>query len=301
MTESILRVRGLTKTYPREREDASLYARLWNKAWGWTGRLDTWRKLNEGIPVLRGVDLEVFENETVAILGQSGAGKSTLLHLMGGLDRPDQGVISYRGRDLTTLRTREVAEWRNRRVGFVFQFYHLFPDLTAEENVLIPAMVAYGPLEYRRRKLELRERAKWLLDQVRLGDRGRHRPSQLSGGEQQRVAIARALVLEPELLLCDEPTGNLDRRTGEEVLELLLRLKSDHNQTYVIVTHDHSLADRVDRVVTMADGLVEGTTERKAPEAPAEVPAEVPAEAPAKMPAKLTGEGEEPTSEGEPA
>jgi lipoprotein-releasing system ATP-binding protein len=255
----ILRVRGLKKDYPIKKPNPGFFASLIGRAWGWTGQLDDWRRLNDGLTVLRGVDLDVHNDETLAIVGPSGAGKSTLLHLMGALDTPTDGSVIYRGRDLAAMDGYELDHYRNRKIGLVFQFYHLFPDLNALENVLVPAMVACSPAAWLASGGKYRARARELLERVRLVDRARHRPSQLSGGEQQRVAIARALLLEPELLLCDEPTGNLDRRTGEEVLDLLWELKAKHGQTYVIVTHDHRLADRADRKIEMIDGHVKET------------------------------------------
>ncbi len=254
----LVRVRNLRKDYPRQRVDAPLYARMLGKAWGWTGALDEWETLNEGLPVLKGIDLDVYPDEILAIIGRSGAGKSTLLHLIGALDHPTEGTVLYKDRDLQQLKNSELDHWRNSTVGFVFQFYHLFPDLNALENVLIPAKVAYSTAEYMAKSAKLDERATQLLEQVGLSDRRDHRPSQLSGGEQQRVAIARALMLEPELLLCDEPTGNLDRATGESILELLWKLKSETGQTYVMVTHDERLARRADRIARMQDGRLVG-------------------------------------------
>jgi lipoprotein-releasing system ATP-binding protein len=254
----LMRVRGLRKDYPRQRLKSPLYARLLGKLWGWTGALDEWKTLNDGIPVLKGIDLDVHADETLVIVGRSGAGKSTLLHLLGALDRPSAGSVLYDDTNLATLAPGKVDAWRNTTVGFVFQFYHLFPDLNALDNVLLPAAVAHSAPEYfYTKRTALRERARALLDQVGLSDRERHRPSQLSGGEQQRVAIARSLILEPKLLLCDEPTGNLDSETGEHILELLWKLKAEQGQTYVIVTHDERLADRASRVVRMASGLIE--------------------------------------------
>ncbi|MBX3471528.1 MAG: ABC transporter ATP-binding protein [Planctomycetes bacterium] len=258
MSEPIVRVRALSKNYPRQRVDASPWARLIGRVWGWTGALDDWRPLNEGLPVLKDVELDVRDGEILAIIGPSGAGKSTLLHLIGALDRPNHGTILYRGEDVTLMSPGRLAQWRNERVGFVFQFYHLFPDLTAEENVLVPAMVAYSVSAYAAKRADLRARAQHLLDRVGLGDRRHHHPNQLSGGEQQRVAIARALLLKPALLLCDEPTGNLDRKTGEQILDLLWELKESDQQTYIVVTHDDRLAARADRVVRMEDGRVVG-------------------------------------------
>lgn len=252
----LIRVRGLVKTYPKQRVDSSIFARLLNAVWGWTGALDTWAPLNEGVPVLRSIDLDVYPDETLVILGRSGAGKSTLLYLMGALDRPNEGTILYEDQDLGRISGRALDRWRNSTVGYVFQFYHLFPDLNALENVLLPAKVAYSVPAYLSRSDDLNARARLLLEQVGLGDRAHHRPSQLSGGEQQRVAIARALLLKPRLLLCDEPTGNLDRATGSAIMELLWKLKEEQGQTFVIVTHDERLAERADRVVNMLDGRI---------------------------------------------
>jgi lipoprotein-releasing system ATP-binding protein len=258
----ILVVRGLTKNYPIQKTDAPFWARWMGYGLGWTGRLDEWPRLNDGLPILKGIDLDVHQDETLAIVGPSGAGKSTLLHLMGALDEPTSGSIVYRGRDIS-CGGRATDDYRNKRIGLVFQFYHLFPDLTALENVLVPAMVASSVSAWHTgERAKHTERALELLRRVRLEHRLHHRPAQLSGGEQQRVAIARALLLEPELLLCDEPTGNLDRKTGEEVLELLWELKAKSGQTYVIVTHDRKLAERADRCVEMEDGKLKGIIAR---------------------------------------
>ncbi len=250
----LVRVRGLVKNYPRQRADAPFWARWLGRVWGWTGALDEWPVLHDGLPILKGVDLDVHEGEVLGVVGPSGAGKSTLLHLMGALDPPTSGTVLYGDQDVTGMSQARQARWRNEHVGYVFQFYHLFPDLDALENVLLPAMVAYSVPAYLGRRRDLHARARALLDEVGLGDRMHHRPSQLSGGEQQRVAIARALLQRPRLLLCDEPTGNLDRRTGEQILDLLLRLKAAEGQTYVVVTHDERLAKRCDRLVHMTDG-----------------------------------------------
>ena len=254
--ETLVRVRALEKNYPRQRVHAPLWARLVGRALNWTGWLDDWAKLNEGLPVLRGVNLDVHKGEVLAIVGPSGAGKSTLLHLIGALDRPNRGTILWKDEEVTRMPPLRLAAWRNHTVGFVFQFYHLFPDLTARENVLVPGMVAHSVLSWLGQRGALRARADELLERVGLGDRRHHYPSQLSGGEQQRVAIARALLLQPELLLCDEPTGNLDRKTGEEVLELLFALRRAEGQTFVVVTHDDRVAGMADRVVRMEDGQV---------------------------------------------
>jgi ABC-type lipoprotein export system ATPase subunit len=219
----------------------------------------TYRLGRVSVPVLRGVDLEVRPGETVAILGASGSGKSTLLHLMGGLDRPDRssspkGLIEFQGRDVTRFSAGELDRYRRKRVGFVFQFYHLLPELTLLENVMLGGMIGT-------REPGLRERATALIESVGLGDRLRHRPAELSGGERQRTAIARALVTEPDLLLADEPTGNLDEKTGEEVLEVLGRLRDGGQHSMVVVTHSDQTARRADRVVHLRDGRIVGGAE----------------------------------------
>jgi len=208
------------------------------------------------LPVLRGVDIEVREGEILAILGKSGCGKSTLLHVLGWLDRADAGAIRFEGQDRATLPARELARLRNRVMGFVFQFYHLLSELTALENVLLPSMIQHEPGAWRAHGAEARERAKALLAMVGLSARGHHRPSQLSGGERQRVAIARALQNQPRFLLCDEPTGNLDGRTAEDVRSLLWSLNERQGQTMVIVTHDARLAAQAHRIVHLVEGRV---------------------------------------------
>jgi lipoprotein-releasing system ATP-binding protein len=202
------------------------------------------------------VDIEVREGEILAILGKSGCGKSTLLHVLGWLDRADSGQIRFEGQDRAALPTRELARLRNRVMGFVFQFYHLLPELTALENVLLPSMIQHEPGAWRAHGDEARERAKALLAMVGLSARGHHRPSQLSGGERQRVAIARALQNQPRFLLCDEPTGNLDGRTAEDVRALLWSLNERQGQTMVIVTHDARLAGQAHRIVHLVEGRV---------------------------------------------
>jgi predicted ABC-type transport system involved in lysophospholipase L1 biosynthesis ATPase subunit len=204
--------------------------------------------------VLHDVSLEVGRGERVAVVGPSGAGKSTLLHLIGGLDKPTGGVVRFKGRDLYQMPASERTAVRARHMGFVFQSYHLLPELDVVENVLLPVMA----LEGRRRALSAhRDQATAVLTDVGLGGRLRHTPMELSGGEQQRVALARALVNEPELVLADEPTGNLDSATGEQVLQALFRLTGERRQTVVLVTHNADLAARCDRVVRLRDGRVE--------------------------------------------
>jgi len=208
------------------------------------------------LEVLRGVDLDVREGEILAVLGKSGCGKSTLLHVLGWLDKADAGEIRYEGQDRNGLPASERARQRNRVMGFVFQFYHLMPELTALENVLVPAMIRYDGGGWRAHRHAVTERARALLAMVGLGPRMGHRPAELSGGERQRVAIARALVNQPRFLLCDEPTGNLDGRTAEDVRALLWGLNRTHGQTMVIVTHDARLAGEAHRVVHIADGRI---------------------------------------------
>jgi len=225
----------------------------------------TYRLGKVDVPVLRGVDLAVEQGECVAVLGASGSGKSTLLHLLGGLDRPDRarsrerdgrGEITFDGRAIHRFGAREMDRYRNRSVGFVFQFYHLLPELTVLENAMIGGLVGMGRIEHARRSGELRKRASELLERFGLAQRLRHRPAELSGGERQRVAIARALVNEPRLLLADEPTGNLDEKTGASILDALLEHRVEHGRTMVMVTHDARVAQRADRVVRLTDGVV---------------------------------------------
>lgn len=218
----------------------------------------TYRLGRVDVPVLRGATLRVAPGEWVAVLGASGSGKSTLLHLLGGLDRPDagDGSVQHRGRALSELGARALDRYRAYEVGFVFQFYHLLPELTVLENTLIAAMVGRSRAAYMRERSELRKRAESTLAALGLADRLRHRPAQLSGGERQRVAIARALMNEPDSLLADEPTGNLDRRTGDAILEAITDLRASRGLTIVMVTHDETIAQRADRTVRLVDGVV---------------------------------------------
>ncbi len=220
------------------------------------GLTKSYRVGGERLPVLSGVDLDVREGEILAILGQSGSGKSTLLHVLGWLDRADAGTILYEGVDRASLSAAERARLRNRVIGFVFQFYHLLPELTALENVLLPAMIRDSTWTWLGSRHAARARAASLLDRVGLSPRAHHRAPQLSGGERQRVAIARALMNEPRFLFCDEPTGNLDGKTAEDVRRVLWDLHQDTGQTLVVVTHDVGLAARADRIVRLADGRV---------------------------------------------
>jgi lipoprotein-releasing system ATP-binding protein len=204
------------------------------------------------VEVLRSVDLAVEPGEMVAIIGPSGSGKSTLLHLLGALDRPDSGVISIGGQPLAGLSGARLAGFRNRTIGFVFQFHQLLPDFTALENVMIPGRIAG------REPGEVLESARRLLVEVGLEDRLEHFPNQLSGGERQRVALCRALVLEPPLLLADEPTGNLDPASGEHVFNLLLELQARHRTTGILVTHNPEIAARCTRTLRLEDGVLQG-------------------------------------------
>lgn len=202
------------------------------------------------VDVLRGIDLKIAEGERVAVVGTSGAGKTTLMHILGALDHPTSGTVTNRGQDIFALRNGALDAFRNQAIGFVFQFHQLLPEFTALENVMMPALIA------RRAFREARPLAETMLGEVGLGHRLGHKPGQLSGGEQQRVAIARALVMSPRLLLADEPTGNLDSGTSDEIYRLLNQLHRSHNLTMVIVTHSETLASRLDRIIHMEDGLL---------------------------------------------
>jgi lipoprotein-releasing system ATP-binding protein len=222
MTEHVLEARGLRKQYFQE--DGS------------------------ELQILEGVDFAVSRGEAVAIVGASGAGKSTLLHLLGGLDRPTAGEVLLQGRDLAKLSERELATVRNEGIGFVFQFHHLLRDFTALENVMMPLLIRGTS------RAEAAERARSLLNDVGLSQRVTHKSSQLSGGEQQRVAVARALANQPVVVIADEPSGNLDTHTGEQLHELFFRLRTDHGVAMVIATHNRDLAERADRLLHMKEG-----------------------------------------------
>lgn len=200
--------------------------------------------------VLKGINLTVSGGEMIGIVGASGAGKSTLLHILGGLDRPTSGKILFEGREVALLDDDALAEFRNKSVGFVFQFHHLLPEFNALENVLMPGLISNRPYA------EIEAEAKQLLSELGLSERMRHRPGELSGGEQQRVAVARALIQNPKVVLADEPTGNLDTSTGKELFALLTGLNRKKGITFMIVTHNKDLSDRCDRVLEMADGLL---------------------------------------------
>ncbi len=208
------------------------------------------------IPVLRGVSMEIPENSFTAIVGKSGSGKSTLLHLLGTLDKPDQGEVWYQNQRIDNLPPSGREALRNNEFGLIFQFYHLLPELTMLENVLVPRMIGNGLISYWRNKRKFVAKAKELLETVGLAHRLKHKPNQLSGGEMQRAAIARALITEPKLLLADEPTGNLDSENGSDVLETLLHLNREHDLTIVMVTHDENIAKKADNVVKMVNGRI---------------------------------------------
>jgi ABC-type lipoprotein export system ATPase subunit len=217
------------------------------------GLYKSYRMGTSKVKVLKGADLSVRAGEFVVIVGASGSGKSTLLHILGALDRPDKGTVKFEGRDLNRMRGREGNRFRNKMVGFVFQFYHLLDELNVLENVFLPMMVSQSAVGWLLQRRTVRRRAVELLGQMGLADRARHKPYQLSGGERQRVAIGRALINRPRLLLADEPTGNLDSETGNGILAVFERLHQD-GQTIVMVTHDDRVARRAQRVVTLKDG-----------------------------------------------
>jgi len=207
------------------------------------------------VRVLKGADIAVKKGEFVAIVGASGSGKSTLLHILGALDRPDKGIVKFENQPLSEMSGGRLNRYRNKMVGFVFQFYHLLDELNVMENVILPAMVPAGVIGWLSKRGNVKKRGKELLEAVGLAERAVHKPYQLSGGERQRAAIARALINEPTLLLADEPTGNLDSVTGNGILELLEKLNRA-GQTIVMVTHDERIARRAGRTVTLADGKV---------------------------------------------
>lgn len=205
----------------------------------------------ETVQVLKNVDLEIVKGTTTALVGASGAGKSTLLHILGALDRPSSGSVVYKGQELFSRSDRELADFRSKNIGFVFQFHHLLSDFSALENVMMPALIA----RIERRRAD--QLARTLLDEVGLGHRLHHRPGELSGGEQQRVAIARALVMGPELLLADEPTGNLDAKTSDTIYKLLMQVQKQTGISMVIVTHNERIASGMESVVRLLDGLIQ--------------------------------------------
>ncbi len=220
----------------------------------------SFQHMGRKLEVLRGIDVEIGEGEVVGVVGQSGAGKSTFLHCIGTLDVPTSGSLRIAGEELTKLSSDALANLRNRTIGFVFQFHHLLPEFTALENVVMPGLIQG------QKKEALLPAASAILEQVGLKDRMLHRPGELSGGEQQRVALARALVLEPKLLLADEPTGNLDSKTSEQIHDLFFKINEERGTTIVVVTHNVGLAESMPRVVTLRDGRVE-KDERRATKA----------------------------------
>jgi len=210
-------------------------------------------KSYDSLKVLKGVNLKIESGQIVSIVGASGAGKSTLLHILGTLDTPDNGKLIIDDTDVTKLNQKEIANFRNRNIGFVFQFHHLLPEFTALENVLIPSMIS------NQNQHNKTQRAKEILDYLGLIERLNHRPSELSGGEQQRVAIARALINSPKVIFADEPTGNLDSENSNEILNLFFDLSNNFKQTFVLVTHNNSLAVKADIMFTINDGVIENS------------------------------------------
>jgi len=209
------------------------------------------------LQVLKGIDLSISEREMVSIVGASGVGKSTLLYILGALDKPTIGKVFFHGIDISSLNEDSLATFRNTTVGFVFQFHHLLPEFTALENVMMPGLILRSQKsEVRSQYKEIHKKAEGLLDEMGLLERKEHRPGELSGGEQQRVAVARALILEPKVILADEPTGNLDTETGEELFNLLIHLNKEKGITFIIVTHNESLSKRCHRTLRMVDGRI---------------------------------------------
>jgi len=202
------------------------------------------------LQVLRSVDFDINKGEIVCIVGSSGAGKSTLLHILGTLDTPDSGTVTLEGKQIGSLKGNKLASFRNKHIGFVFQFHHLLPEFTAVENVCIPGWIAGG------KKREVSDRAVSILHSLGIGERLQNKPQQLSGGEQQRVAVARALINNPSIIMADEPTGNLDSARAKELHQLFIDLRSQYNQTFLIVTHNEELAQMSDRIVHMRDGKI---------------------------------------------
>jgi len=222
-----------------------------------SGIFKSYQKDSIEVPVLRGVDLEVPHGQITAMVGRSGSGKSTLMHLLATLDRPDRGEIHFQGKRIDDASRAQRDAYRNRDIGVIFQFYHLLPELSAVENVLAPLMIGRSTWEYFRHRKEARRRAEAMLDRVGLLHRASHKPRELSGGEMQRTAIARALMTQPSVLLADEPTGNLDAETGQDILHLLRGLNRDDGLTVVMITHDDSIAAGADNLLRMKNGRIQ--------------------------------------------
>ena len=216
-------------------------------------KADNIRKSFGQLQVLKGINLEIPPGKIYSIVGASGAGKTTLLQIIGTLSKPDEGQLFYKGKDISSLSENELAAFRNREIGFVFQFHHLLPEFTALENVEIPGFIA------RRQRKEVEKEARKLLDYLGLHDRMHHKPSELSGGEKQRVAVARALINNPSVVLADEPSGNLDSANRDDLHDLLFRLRDDMGQTFIIVTHDDHFAERTNKIIHIKDGIIEAS------------------------------------------
>lgn len=213
-------------------------------------KIQNLHKSYEQVHVLKGINMQVDKGEIISIVGASGAGKTTLLQIIGTLDQADKGSLNFEGTDLMQLQGKQLAQFRNQKLGFIFQFHNLLPEFTAIENVCIPAFIA------RRNKKETEQKAARLLDFLNLSSRAQHKPSALSGGEQQRVAVARALINDPSLILADEPSGNLDSKHAKELHDLFFKLRNEFNQTFIIVTHNAELAEMADRKLTIRDGVI---------------------------------------------
>lgn len=202
------------------------------------------------LQVLKDINLQIGKGEIVSIVGPSGAGKTTLLQIMGTLDKPDSGSVKYNGIDITSYKEKELSDFRNRHIGFVFQFHQLLPEFTAEENIMIPALIAGA------NDIDARARAMELMEMLDIADRATHKPSEMSGGEKQRIAVARALINRPDVILADEPSGSLDSKNRDELYKLFFNLRESLNQTFVIITHDESLSKITDRSIKIVDGMI---------------------------------------------
>jgi lipoprotein-releasing system ATP-binding protein len=202
------------------------------------------------LQVLKDINLQIEKGEIVSIVGPSGAGKTTLLQIMGTLDKPDSGSVKYNGIDITSYKEKELSDFRNRHIGFVFQFHQLLPEFTAEENIMIPALIAGA------NDIDARARAIELMEMLDIADRATHKPSEMSGGEKQRIAVARALINRPDVILADEPSGSLDSKNRDELYKLFFNLRESLNQTFVIITHDESLSKITDRSIKIVDGMI---------------------------------------------